>query len=110
MRKELKDLSDMMKSEELHDDEADFERLKKAVEKRHKLEYFDRRIRNYLRKNKIWIHELDKRWLDEMMEWLTERDQKLFIDQVIWALKINFWKSLQRIKDNHKSVLLDQIK
>lgn len=55
------------------------------------------------------MSELSKADLEKMTEWMNTVQTTVFTEQVMKALKTNRGKPLKRIKENNKSVLLNQL-
>ena len=97
-------LSNKWEREEISD------RLLQAELRKDKLRvYFNEMIYTYLRKTKKPIGEIDLEDYNVMTEWCNSKQKQLFMEQFLKALKTNRGKSLQWIKENNKSILLNQI-
>jgi hypothetical protein len=97
-------LSNKWEREEISD------RLLQAELRKDKLRgYFNETIYTYLRKTKKPIGEIDLEDYNAMTEWCNPKQKQLFMEQFLKALKTNRGKSLQWIKENNKSILLNQI-
>ena len=106
-RKVMQELSDMMKPE--RDKGIDDRLLQKQLRENKAREYFNDQIYTYLRVNNKWIWELTTEDLENMTAWYTSRQKQVFQEQLIRAMKTNRGKPISWIKENNKSVLLNQL-
>lgn len=104
MRKELRDLNDLLKEEPYREEikVSDIDRIKK---KRYKKEVYRQMIHNYLRKYHKWIDMLSKEDIAIMTEGMDTLDRTLFMDQVKYCLETTWWKPIKWIVQNNKSIL-----
>jgi hypothetical protein len=107
-RKVMDELADMMVDNERQEEISD-RLLQKAVQERNIRLILNDRIHTFIRKENKHIGEINKADFDRLSEGLPEHYQGLLMQQFMRALKTNRGKSIQRIRENHKSVLLDQL-
>ena len=107
-RRVLEELGDMMK-DEVKQEEISDKLLEKAVQERNLKLIMNDNIYNYCRKNKIHLGEITMEDLNKISENYPEKYQQLLMNQFMQALKTNRGKPLSRIKEHHKSILLDQL-
>ena len=107
-RKVLDELADMMKDEPYHEEISD-KLLQKAVQERNVKLIMNDNIYSYCKKNNKHIGTLTKDDLNKIGENYPEAYQNLLMKQMMQVLKTNRGKSLKWIKENHKSILLDQL-
>lgn len=104
----MQELSDMMKVQKTQE-EIDDRLVQKAIRERQVREYFNNQIRTYLRSKKKWMGQLDMADYNEMTKDYNTRQKQVFMDQLLKAMQTNRGKPIKRIKENNKSVLLNQI-
>lgn len=104
----MQELSDMMKVQKTQE-EIDDRLVQKAIRERQVREYFNNQIRTYLRSKKKWMGQLDMADYNEMTKNYNTRQKQVFMDQLLKAMQTNRGKPIKRIKENNKSVLLNQI-
>ena len=104
MRKELRDLNDLIKEEPYREEIkiSDIDRIKR---KRYKKEVYRQMIHNYLRKYHKWIDLLTKEDIAIMTDGMDSLDRSMFMDQVKYCLETTWWKPIKWIVQNDKCVL-----
>lgn len=107
-RKVMEELGEMMK-DEVKQEEISDNLLQKAVQERNIKLIMNDQIYNYCRKNKIHLGEMSMEDLNKISDGYPEKYQQLLMKQVMQALRTNRGKPLSRIKEHHKSILLDQL-
>lgn len=104
----MQELSDMMKVQKTQE-EIDDRLVQKAIRERQVREYFNNQIHTYLRSKKKWMGQLDMADYNEMTKDYNTRQKQVFMDQLLKAMQTNRGKPIKWIKENNKSVLLNQI-
>ena len=104
----MDELAEMMVDNERQEEISD-RLLQKAVQERNIRLILNDRIHTFIRKENKHIGEINKDDFNRLSEGLPEHYQGLLMQQFMRALKTNRGKSIQRIRENHKSVLLDQL-
>lgn len=100
------EMSDIMK-DKTEQEQVDLEAIDRANQERLKIKVFEWMIQEYLRNKWISIDKLKKDDLEEMTSKLADKDKYLFIKQVVKWIETNYWKPIQRVKENHKCVLFN---
>lgn len=72
-------------------------------------ELFNNKIYCYLRNTKKTPGDISREDIDKMSKWYNKHVKQLFLQQIVRVIKTQYGKPLQWIKDNRKSVLLNQI-
>lgn len=109
MRKELRDLNDLIK-EEPYRETVKIEDIDRIKKRRYKQEVYRKMIHNYLRKYQKPLGMLSKEDIAIMTEWMDTMDRTLFMDQVKYSLETTFGKPIKRIIQNNKSILFTKDK
>lgn len=109
MRKELRDLNDLIK-EEPYRETVKIEDIDRIKKRRYKQEVYRKMIHNYLRKYQKPLGMLSKEDVAIMTEWMDTMDRTLFMDQVKYSLETTFGKPIKRIIQNNKSILFTKDK
>lgn len=104
----MQELSDMMKVDK-RQEEIDDRLVQKQIREREVREYFNNQIHVYLRTKKKGMGQLDMADYNEMTKNYNTRQKQVFMDQLLKAMQTNRGKSIKRIKENNKSILLNQI-
>ena len=105
-RKIFSEMSDIMK-DKTEQEQVDLEAIDRANQERLKVRLFNKQIIEYLKANKLTIDKVSKEDVERMTAKLTEQDKYVFIKQVVKWIETNYWKPIQRVKENHKCVLFD---
>ena len=104
----MSELEDMMKDERIQQSISD-KLLEKSVQERNIRLILTEQIYSYLRKNNKKLWELNREDLNNMTENYAPKYQQRMMQQVMKALRTNRWKPISWIKENHKSILLDEL-
>ena len=104
----MSELEDMMKDERIQQSISD-KLLEKSVQERKIRLILTEQIYSYLRKNNKKLWELNREDLNNMTENYAPKYQQRMMQQVMKALRTNRWKPISWIKENHKSILLDEL-
>lgn len=104
----MNELADMMKDEPRHEWISD-KLLERAVQERNVKLIINNDIYNYTRKHHIHLWEVTRKDLEKISENYPARYQQLCMKQFMQILRTNRGKPLKWIKENHKSILLDEI-
>lgn len=72
-------------------------------------EYFNNKIREYLKEKHLSIKEITKKDINYLGKNYNEKDREVLIQQIMYHLETSFWKPLKRIKENDKCALFREI-
>ena len=104
----MQELSDMMKNQK-KEEEIDDRLVQRAIRERQVRNYFNNQIHTYLRTNKKGMWQLDLGDYNKMTAWYTSRQKQVFMEQLLKSMQTNRGKPIKWIRENNKSVLLNQI-
>ncbi len=76
---------------------------------RHLKERFNFQIESYLKQNKMNMGDFSKKDIKILTKDYNDLEKEVFYQQVMYHLETNFGRSLKWIKENNKSVLLNEI-
>ena len=76
---------------------------------RHLKERFNFQIESYLKQNKMNMGGFSKKDIKILTKDYNDLEKEVFYQQVMYHLETNFGRSLKWIKENNKSILLNEI-
>ena len=108
MWKELIEINEMftpLKERHVVDDSdvVKFQKIRVAKE------YFNNKIREYLKEKHLSIKEITKKDINYLGKNYNEKDREVLIQQIMYHLETSFGKPLKRIKENDKCALFREI-
>lgn len=106
--KVIKELQDMMKVQKTQE-EIDDRLVEAQIREQRVRDYFNNQIHTYLRTNKKGMGQLDLSDYEKMTKNYNTKQKQVFMEQLLKAMQTNRGKPIKRIKENNKSVLLNQI-
>jgi hypothetical protein len=72
-------------------------------------EYFNEKIREYLKEKHLSIKDITKKDINLLGKSYNEKDREILIQQIMYHLETSFGKPLKWIKDNNKCALFQEI-
>lgn len=102
----MSEISDIVKDNP-EQEEIDLAEIDRAKMERVKIFRYNTMILKYLDRNKKRVDEITKQDVENLTEDMSTADKHLFIKQVVKAIETNYWKPIQRVKENNKCALFN---
>lgn len=107
-RKVFDELNDILTNKHQHEIVNDDD-VVAFVEKRRLKELFNQVIEEYLKKEKMTIDSFWKKDIKILTKNYNDYQKEIFIQQVMYHLETTYWKPIKRVKENWKSLLLNEM-